>query len=46
MRSKEVYQNEIKSDIIRAVMTMSEAVKILAGVLGHDIAWQKRREVR
>ena len=77
MRNKEIYRNEIKSYIIRAGMTMSEAVEILADeygwsssvpnlsdklkrgslrygegggaggdVLGYDIIWQKRREVR
>ena len=64
MRNKEIYRNEIKSYIIRAGMTMSEAVEILADeygwrgslrygeaveladVLGYDIVWQKRREVR
>lgn len=45
MRSKEIYRNEIKSYIIRAGMTMNEAVE-LADVLGHDIVWQKRREAR
>ena len=30
MRNKEIYRNEIKSYIIRAGMTMSEAVEILA----------------
>ena len=30
MKSKEIYRNEIKSYIIRAGMTMSEAVEILA----------------
>ena len=30
MRNKEIYRNEIKSYIIRAGMTMSEAVDILA----------------
>ena len=40
MRSKEIYRNEIKSYIIRAGMTMSEAVE-LADVLGYDIVWQK-----
>ena len=29
MRNKEIYRNEIKSYIIRAGMTMSEAVEIL-----------------
>lgn len=76
MRNKEICRNEIKSYIIRAGMTMSEAVDILADeygwsssvpnlsdklkrgslryceaveladVLGYDIVWQKRREVR
>ena len=75
MRNKEIYRNEIKSYIIRAGMTMSEAVELadeygwsssvpnlsdklkrgslrygeaveLADVLGYDIVWQKRREVR
>jgi len=76
MRNKDIYRNEIKSYIIRAGMTMSEAVEILADeygwsssvpnlsdklkrgslrygeaveladVLGYDIVWQKRREVR
>ena len=30
MKSKEIYRNEIKSYIIRAGMTMSKAVEILA----------------
>ena len=30
MRNKDIYRNEIKSYIIRAGMTMSEAVEILA----------------
>lgn len=34
MRNKEIYRNEIKSYIIRAVMTMSETVKILADEYG------------
>ena len=76
MRNKEIYRNEIKSYIVRAGMTMGEAVEILADeygwsssvpnlsdklkrgslryceaveladVLGYDIVWQKRREVR
>ena len=76
MRNKEIYRNDINSYIIRAGMTMSEAVEILADeygwsgsvpnlsdklkrgslrygeaveladVLGYDIVWQKRGEVR
>ena len=54
MRNNEIYRNEIKSYIIRAGMTMSEAGKLkrgslrygeaveLADVLGYDIVWQKR----
>ena len=34
MRNKEIYRNEIKSYIIRAGMTMSEAVEILADEYG------------
>lgn len=34
MRNNEIYQNEIKSYIIRAGMTMSEAVEILADEYG------------
>ena len=34
MRNKELYRNEIKSYIIRAGMTMSEAVEILADEYG------------
>ena len=34
MRNKEQYRNEIKSYIIRAGMTMSEAVEILADEYG------------
>src|SRR5699024_3593301 len=34
MRNKEIYRNEIKSYIIRAGMTMSEAVDILADEYG------------
>ena len=34
MRNKNIYRNEIKSYIIRAGMTMSEAVEILADEYG------------
>ena len=34
MKSKEIYRNEIKSYIIRAGMTMSEAVETLAEEYG------------
>ena len=34
MRNKEIYRNEIKSYIVRAGMTMSEAVEILADEYG------------
>lgn len=34
MRNNEIYRNEIKSYIIRAGMTMSEAVEILADEYG------------
>ena len=34
MRNKEIYRNEIKAYIIRAGMTMSEAVEILADEYG------------
>lgn len=34
MKNKEIYRNEIKSYIIRAGMTMSEAVEILADEYG------------
>ena len=41
MRKSETYRNEIKSYIVRAGMTMIEAVE-LADALGYDIVWQKR----
>ena len=45
-RSKaENCRNEVKSYIIREGMTMTEVVE-LADVLGYDLVWQKRREVR
>ena len=34
MRNKEIYRNEIKSYIVRAGMTMGEAVEILADEYG------------
>ena len=43
MSNHENYRNEIKAYIVRAGMTMSEAVE-LADVLGYDIVWQKRRK--
>ena len=43
MNDHENYRNEIKAYIVRAGMTMSEAVE-LADVLGDDIVWQKRRK--
>ena len=43
MSDHENYRNEIKAYIVRAGMTMSEAVE-LADVLGYDIVWQKRRK--
>ena len=40
-KKSEMYRNEIKSYIVRAGMTMSEAVE-LADALGYDIVWVKR----
>ena len=39
-------RNEVKSYITREGMTMTEVVELLADVLGYDLVWVKRREVR
>ena len=38
-------RNEVESYSTREGMTMTEVVE-LADVLGYDLVWQKRREVR